>query len=316
MTTIHAPGKLVLVGEYAVLDGGGAIVAAVDRGVRCVVTAGDTTGSTIRTPGDDRFVRAALIGAPPATYTFSDWNPVDPAIFRSGGHKPGFGGSAAAVVAAVTAAGLPARRAYEAHTAVQGGGSGVDVFASLLGGVRRFPDGAQVSCPPPLAIWSGQSAQTGPRVAQYRAWAGREAFVAGTRALVAAFGADPVAVTREAYALLRAMAHDAGIAYDTPAHARIAALATAFGGAAKPSGAGGGDVAVAFIPDPEARARFAEAVAAEGLAPLPVSIAAGAHGVPPDGVPPDGVPPDGVPPDGVPRIGALAEALPPSLGVI
>lgn len=287
MKTIRAPGKLVLVGEYAVLDGGGAIVAAVDRGVCCVVTPGDT----IVTPGDDRFVRAALAGAPPATYTFSDWNPVDPAVFSVAGQKPGFGGSAAAVVAAVTAAGLPARRAYEAHTAVQGGGSGVDVFASLLGDVRRFPDGLEVTCPTPLAVWSGQSAQTGPRVAQYRAWPGRVAFVEASRALVDAFASDPVAVTREAYTLLRAMAREAGLAYDTPAHARIAALAEHYGGAAKPSGAGGGDVAVAFVPDPEALARFAAAVAAEGLAPLPVSVAAGTWR------------------------GAVAEALPPSPGV-
>lgn len=277
MTTVRAPGKLVLVGEYAVLDGGGAIVAAVDRGVQCVVTPeqtpGGSPGVTIVTPGDDRFVRAALEGAPPATYTFSDWNPV-----ALGGAKPGFGGSAAAAVAAVIAAGLPARRAYEAHAAVQGGGSGVDVFASLLGGVRRFPDGVEVPSPMPVAIWAGESAQTGPRVARYLAWPGRAGFVAASRALVDAFGADPVAVTREAYALLRAMALDAGIAYDTLAHARIAALAARYRGAAKPSGAGGGDVAVAFIPDPEARARFVEAVAAEGFATIDITVPDGAYG--------------------------------------
>ncbi|MES2639241.1 MAG: hypothetical protein V4850_07145 [Myxococcota bacterium] len=273
MKTILAPGKLVLVGEYAVLDGAGAIVAAVDRGVRCVVTPGDE----IVTPGDDRFVRAALVGAPAATYTFSDWNPVDRRIFARGGDKPGFGGSAAAVVAAAMAAGLPARRAYEAHAEVQGGGSGVDVFASLLGGVRRFPDGAEVACPTLLAVWSGTSAQTGPRLAQYLAWTSRASFVAASRSLVDAFEKDPITVIREAYLLLRAMAQDAGIAYDTPAHARITTLAASVGGAAKPSGAGGGDMAVVFLPDPEARERFGSAVAAEGFAPLAVSIATGAY---------------------------------------
>jgi phosphomevalonate kinase len=266
---VFAPGKLVLVGEYAVLDGGGAVVAAVNRGVSCAVSPAATLA--IVTPGDDTFVRAALAGAPPARYTFADWNPVD-----LGGAKPGFGGSAAATVAAVVAAGLPPARAYAAHHAVQGGGSGVDIFASLLGGVRRFPDGAALDVPAPLAVWSGASAATGPRVARYRAWEGRAAFVAASRALVDAFAAEPIRVTRAAYALLTKMAEAAGLAYDTPAHARIARLAADHGGAAKPSGAGGGDVAVAFLPDPDARAAFAVAAAAEGLLPLPVQLAPGA----------------------------------------
>ncbi len=293
-SVVFAPGKLVLVGEYAVLDGGGAIVAAVNRGVSCTVTVPAHLGvgqlgiahQRIVTPGDDRFVRAALAGAPVGTYTFADWNPVD-----LGGQKPGFGGSAAAVVAAVVAAGLPAARAYAAHAEVQGSGSGVDVFASLLGGIRRFPEADSQDVALPLAIWSGQSAQTGPRVEQYRRWAGHTAFVYASGALVAGFAADPVGATREAYALLRAMARDAGIAYDTPAHARIAALATDYGGAAKPSGAGGGDIAVAIVPDPEARARFAARVAAEGLWPIPVERADGAwEGPLEEACPPSAVP--------------------------
>jgi phosphomevalonate kinase len=264
---IVAPGKLVLVGEYAVVDGAPAIVAAVDRGVRCDVE----PGSGIVTPGDDRFVRAALLGAPPGRYVFSDANPVDLA-----GAKAGFGGSAAATVAAVLAGGLPPRRAYEVHAAVQGGGSGIDVFASLLGGVRRFRDGAVVRSPPFVAVWSGASASTGPRVQAFRAWAGRAGFVARSRALVEAFPTDPLPVIRAAYAELRAMAEAAGIAYDTPALARIAVLADAFGGAAKPSGAGGGDVAVAFFPDPDRLAAFAAAARSEGLLPIPVTVAEGA----------------------------------------
>ena len=47
--TVLAPGKLVLVGEYAVLDGAPAIVAAVDRGVRCVLSPGDA----VETPAAD-----------------------------------------------------------------------------------------------------------------------------------------------------------------------------------------------------------------------------------------------------------------------
>ena len=59
MIHVTAPGKLVLLGEYAVLDGAPSIVAAVDRGVSCEASASPTL--TIETPGgDDRFVRAAI----------------------------------------------------------------------------------------------------------------------------------------------------------------------------------------------------------------------------------------------------------------
>ena len=100
--TVFAPGKLVIAGEYAVLDGAPAIVLAIDRGVRCDIEPANTL--TITTPdGDDRFVRPALQDAPAAHYRFSAWNPTDLP------EKPGFGGSAAACVAACIAAGRPAQ---------------------------------------------------------------------------------------------------------------------------------------------------------------------------------------------------------------
>jgi phosphomevalonate kinase len=278
---VRAPGKLVLVGEYGVLDGAGAVVAAVDRGVRCDVHRPTATSPAgIVTPGDDRYVRAALARAPgaldAARYVFRDDNPTDLS------DKPGFGGSAAATVAACVAAGLPPATATEVHAAVQGGGSGVDVFAATHGGVRRFPTGAPVPCPALVAVYSGTSAQTGPRVHAYRAWAERDpqghaAFVRASGALVDAFAGAPLATLHEAYALLRAMAQASGLAYDTPAHARIAALARSHGGAAKPSGAGGGDVAVALFEDPDALEAFAEACAREGYPPIRVRVAVGAH---------------------------------------
>ena len=279
---VVAPGKLVLVGEYAVLDGAGAIVAAVDRGVRCDVYAPTPDAPAgIVTPGDDRFVRAALTRAPAGfgadarRFVFADDHPVD----LPG--KPGFGASAAATVAACVAADLPADVAIEVHHEVQGSGSGVDVFAAVNGGVRRFPTGEEVPCPPIVAVYSGASAQTGPRVAAYRAWATSQPeaharFVTESARLVDAFAVTPREVLREAYARLRAMARAAGLDYDTAALARIAALAEDFLGAAKPSGAGGGDVAVACFVTDEARSAFARACTREGFAVIPVTSSAGA----------------------------------------
>lgn len=260
---VVAPGKLVLLGEYAVLDGVDAIVAAVDRGVVVDVT----DGAGIVTPtGDDRFVRAA-IGDRPGRYVFSDQHPVDLP------EKPGFGGSAAATVAACLACGRPGADAFAVHAAVQGGGSGIDVFASLHGGVRWFPSGEPVDCPPFVAVWSGRSAATGPRVRRFLASPARAAFVADLREIVAGFPERPFQTVRLAYARTCAMAAEAGLDYDLPVFHHLDALAAAHGGAAKPSGAGGGDIAVAFLPDLAARAAFEAACRASGLTPLPVSVA-------------------------------------------
>jgi len=281
--TFRAPGKVVLLGEYAVLDGAPAVVAAVDRGVLCATTPAGVL--EIDTPGDDRFVRAALdhAGASPARYAFSDWNPPETSS------KAGLGGSAAATVCALLAARslrgeAPSPRALfeeglAVHRAVQGSGSGIDVAASAFGGVVRFERGAvaPLAAPPHLVVvWSGRSASTGPRVERYLDWQARDAFVAESAALVHQFPTAPVASLAAARRLLAGMAAVAGIEYTTPALQRIAALAETHGGAAKPSGAGGGDVAVAVLPDPDAEAAFRAACEAEGLPVLPVRVTGGA----------------------------------------
>jgi len=280
---VVAPGKVVLLGEYAVLDGAPAVVAAVDRGVACDVEPAPVL--SIRTPGDDHFVRAALaaVDAPPATYTFTDWNPVRAAS------KVGLGGSAAATVAAVVAGRLQRGQtaapavvcavADRVHRAVQGSGSGIDVAATAHGGVLRFEAGrvTPMDAVAPSLVFTGHSAQTGPRVAQYLSWTERDPFVAQSRALVARFAADPVRVLDEAGRLLRSMAEQAGVAYWTPQIDAIVTLAAAHGGAAKPSGAGGGDIVVSLFDDPADQQRFEGAAARAGFLPIAVSIAPGAQ---------------------------------------
>jgi phosphomevalonate kinase len=275
-----APGKVVVAGEYAVVDGAPAIVAAVGLGVAVDVVPGAERG--IRTPdGDARFVAPALdaAGAPTGTFTF----------VASGGpdlpSKPGLGGSAAATVVAVHAARVlsggdasaDAVRALatEVHHRVQGSGSGIDVAASAHGGVLRFVRGeppVPLAAPRLVVVWTGASARTGPRVERYLAWPGRDAFVAASAALVDRFAADPLAALRENGRLLVAMADAAGLDYRTPALDRITALAEEHGGAAKPSGAGGGDSAVAILPDPEAEAAFVVACGREGLVVLATEV--------------------------------------------
>lgn len=278
MIRVVAPGKLVLAGEYAVLDGAPAVVLAVDRGVRCDAHPSSTL--TWDTPGDDRFVRAALHDAPPARYAFTDDHPAGTAT------KAGFGGSAAATVAAVAAAWTVAgrtldltelhARAFAVHRGVQGSGSGVDVAASVWGGCLELRGGAVRPLPVvhPVVVWSGTSARTGPRVARYLAWSGREDFVSASTEVVEAFADDPVAALRASRALLADMAERAGVAWATPALDAITALAEHHGGAAKPSGAGGGDSAVALFPTSRESEAFAAAIVSAGYTVIPVQPAA------------------------------------------
>lgn len=280
MRAWFAPGKMVLAGEYAVLDGGPALVAAVGHGVACEFSPG---AFEILTPdGDTRFVAPALEGAPPGRYRFRS----HPGLDLPG--KPGFGGSAAACVVACLAAGRPALDAREIHARVQGGGSGVDVLASALGGMLRVEGGkaSSVELAMPVVVYSGRSASTGPRVQQYLGWSGREAFLRDSEEAVALLLREPIAGARAALAALQRMSEQAGIDYLSPGLARIVELARAHGGAAKPSGAGGGDVAVAWLPDEEAERAFRAACEAQGLPVIEAPLAgpAGALASPDPGV--------------------------------
>jgi len=128
----RAPGKIVLSGAYAVLEGAPAIVTAVDR----YVLADASRPADFVTPE----VREALAdaGAP--------W--FDASELREHDRKLGLGSSAAILVASLAALELAARgpindeqlcdavlsRALAAHARAQGGGSGIDVATSTYGG--------------------------------------------------------------------------------------------------------------------------------------------------------------------------------------
>lgn len=283
-----APGKVVVVGEYAVVDGAPAVVAAVGIGVGLRWSASKTRD--VRTPYDDtRFVDAALDAAraPLGTYAFSDDG--GPALAS----KPGLGGSAAATVVAVHAARVLRGEtsdpdavyelASDVHRAVQGSGSGIDVAASTYGGMVRFQRGARPTPVSPsrlVVVWTGASAKTGPRVERYLAWTDRRAFVDRSSELTDLFLVDPLRAVQEDYALLVAMSERAGIDYRTPALDRIVELASLFDGAAKPSGAGGGDCAIAVFAGPEPESRFVDACTAEGLVVLGTDLSDGVRELP------------------------------------
>jgi phosphomevalonate kinase len=213
--TARAPGKLVILGEYAVLSGAPALVMAVDRYVKAriepsadrrthfearlaerrkvTVPAGEPTGYALV----DRVLESMrAAGVPPWTGT------LDSGDFFAQGTKLGLGSSAAALCAWAGAwaayarahgARVPEPEAaglIEVHRAYQhGAGSGLDVATSFTGGVIRYalddrgaPRIGSVRLPNGVGfagVFVGSSASTPDLVSRYQAWEAAEPLAAG-----------------------------------------------------------------------------------------------------------------------------------------
>ena len=308
--TITAPGKLFFAGEYGVLHGGTAVVAAVDRRVvaRFVPDAAPSTPVVAEAIAAVR-AHCATTGA-----SLPDGAPeIDSASLSDGGQKLGLGSSAAVAAAAVgvllEAAGfdVEAERsltfllAERAHRAAQGGrGSGADVAAAIMGGVLAYtrPEVGAPSMRPlvppaqliPVVVSTGTPSATVGHVAAVERLAARDPGAHARRLREIRRAADAFLLSYEAgdarrllqavgeaHEALRALGRDADLPIVTPALDAAAALARELGGAAKPSGAGGGDVGIAFFSDPDSAAAFRTRVAPLSLRIL--SIITGARGL-------------------------------------
>lgn len=337
-----APGKLFVLGEYAVARGAPAVVAAVDRRVGCRLRSQRGSGRLrIRVgtqewtgpldapgvrdaPASCRFVASAARVAARATdlrgidLAIETWSDLD-----GPGPKVGLGGSAAVVAAVVAAVydaagrsgASPRERAgvgVAAHRLAQGGGSGADVVAATLGGVLWI-SGLDASTPAesvavaaagvgfeaePVAlpealrleiVATDQAARTGPRVRRFverasaadsPARASVEAWCTGMGAAADALrdacgdadGRRALDAVRAGGRLLARLGALTAIRVFTPA---LRDACSALGGspdvAIKPSGAGGGDCAVALVRAGRTREVRDEWVAS-GLRPLPIPI--------------------------------------------
>jgi len=345
-----APGKVFVVGEYAVVGGGPAVVATVTRRLRArvrsrrghgeLVVRGD--GGVVRCslaaervdelPREAQFVAgAALVGARLFGLRGVDIEVDTASELDPGASKTGLGGSAAAAAATLCAMYGLARdvlpgaddeharvaAAVYAHRLVQGGGSAADVIAASVGGlvwidgldgrdvphdvsdcVARVRRGNAVAferlCLPPgltlEVVSSGRACATGPRVARYAALAWGEdegvaaesvrAWAAGMRVASEMFHAacraeDPGLLLRSIRAaarLLSRLGALTGIAVFSAELRRACSVAGQLSGvAAKPSGAGGGDCAIAILPR-ERRTELRQLWRQAGLEPLELDL--------------------------------------------
>lgn len=298
---VRAPGKAILAGEYAVLHGAPAVAVAVDREVVAEAGAGE----------ESPFVRAARGQVERATGCALGAVRVDSSALYEGGEKLGLGSSAAVTAAVVglgfAAAGRPLadKRALfdaadAAHAEGQGTrGSGVDVACSVYGGAIRFqrsrgavdvrevdlPDGVRLTF-----IWAGQPASTAALIGRVKALAEAQPsrheaamgrLTSHAHAFASAVAANDAAgliAAADAYGqAMAALGEAAGCEIVTRPHTQLAALARRHGGAAKPSGAGGGDLGVAFTVGVEATQRLRQDARAAGLTLL--SLGAPAPGL-------------------------------------
>jgi phosphomevalonate kinase len=331
-----APGKLVVLGEYAVLEGAPALALAVNRraharlalrtdgqiliqapalGLADVALRIDADGQPHWPRAQDaqrlRLVDAILRGLaaegllPPPGRGFE--LTLDSAEFFHEGHKLGLGSSAALTVALASALAVYAgrgaatanrrvwlERLLAVHRDFQDGrGSGVDVAASLVGGliayrlgddgVPRFealawPAGVQARF-----VWSGASASTADFLARLAAWRDahpvqyaahldtlRKLAEAAAQAAGDARGAEFLAAAAAYAEALDAFGAACGLPIFSAVHRRLRELARAAGVVYKPCGAGGGDFGVLLSAAAQPLAEAGAALERAGFRCLPL----------------------------------------------
>lgn len=300
---VSAPGKLMLSGEYAVLEGAEAVVAAVDRRVR-VWLAPAAARSTSLSPE----VAAARREAERRWGVVSGELHVDVSATRHGTQKLGVGSSAAsaaataAMVRVANGGELHSQKAQQevmdvalaAHQSVAPRGSGADVAAATFGGYLRFRRSARGVSFDPLAwpgtlqlkvVWTGTPARTSDmldRVDEFRRRCPGDyaAALGDLRAAADGFAAalhcgvpsKTIQAIHEQYLAMKVLGTLCGSPIVNDSLKRVADLAQRAGGAAKPSGAGGGDVALALFDASSKAVEFERLCAASSLRVLDMAL--------------------------------------------
>lgn len=298
----RAPGKLVLSGAYSVLEGAPAVVAAVDR-----YAVADSERPPERVPEE---VQAAVRSGALSEPCFLDASALRTRDADGSDRKLGLGSSAALLVATLAArwsadagpSALPLELdrdrlfdvALSAHREAQGGGSGVDVAASVFGRVlacRCRGDALEVHPVelPPVVITvfvADRAAVTADllqkvnalrasRPVEHARWLNRAAEHA-CRAAAATTATAFVEALEGQFEALGGLGRAAGAPIVTPEVSALCALAARHGAAFGPSGAGGGDVAL-YVGLEAPDAEFVEAARERALSTLPLDL--GARGV-------------------------------------
>jgi phosphomevalonate kinase len=319
---VKVPGKLILLGEYAVLEGADALVASIDRFVTANISASENDNFWISSnlfsdpikflikdsgkiipDGDqsDQLVSTMHFALSMIEQIYArlsgykvEFKPfylkIDTSQFyqETNKNKLGLGSSAALTVALIAAivyfSNIEKKIisdnidlflfACDVHFKVQGNkGSGIDIAAGVFGGVHQYniksiAEGKKTqkivsrSIPEDLFIlpvWSGVSASTRNLLSQieqyrgnsendYQAMMSRLSVLAETGCMLYAEKkcSDFLDIVADYYKVLHDFSRKSQIAIISEVHKQIAEIVFANGGVYKPSGAGGGDIGLAF----------------------------------------------------------------------
>ena len=291
--TASAPGKVMVAGEYAVLDGAPAVCMAVNRHARISISPSDHSQHHVTAPGylatarefasisevaDELPLLVAVWRNLPAFSAGFLKIDLDSSEFQdASGNKVGLGSSAAVAVASTaalsgyTSADTDVRdTAMSAHREFQGGsGSGADIACSYVGGIieyrMQFGDCPALTWPADLhyaLLWSGQSADTATQLDKLAATdssASRMALAEAALAVASTWrGGDAEkisAVLAQYTGTLRRFDIDHRLGIFDAGHAELAD-AVADEVVYKPCGAGGGDLGIAVSTSESALKEF------------------------------------------------------------
>ena len=305
-----APGKVMLAGEYVVLDGMPAICMAVNRRAHVSITANAEQYHAVSAPGfcnSQRRFKSITEVADMYPLLAAVWQELQfeapgflNIVLDSSGFtereagKIGIGSSAALAVALTAALGQLAAdgtdvrsTAMAAHRRLQGGaGSGTDVACSLHGGIIEYRMGEQESrqllWPAELCfalLWSGVPADTKTqldKLAGVEARASRVELGSAAQAVAQAWEIGDSAMVlhslREYAAALRDFDVDHSLGIFDAGHSGLANVADSADLVYKPCGAGGGDLGIAVSSNTAALASFVQAARERGFKRMDLSI--------------------------------------------
>ena len=315
--SVLTPGKLIILGEYAVLEGAHALVAAINRYAKVEITNANSNYYELKTDylpissikfkfdaqGKILFIPEMRVNQRDTIKFFIEtcesslkflqlYNKsitpctivLDTSQFynKVGDSKLGLGSSAALTVALFTAlakfAGFLVSKsvlffnALKIHNRAQGGmGSGIDIAASVFGGVLDYKMSLEKKVLPKnrqiledihiVPIWSGQSTSTKHYLTQLNAFREKnqqsykrimhrliELANSGCYAYKTKNHTNFMHIITDYYGTLMHLGEESGLAIISHEHRSISKIVKDAGGVYKPSGAGGGDLGLAFCP--------------------------------------------------------------------
>ena len=292
---VTAPGKIILWGEYAVLEGAPAVSMAINRFSRVALNATHAgwgfLSSGFSTPGLHVFEQD-FCTVPTSEFAelclkklgFTDYHTPfslhsDTSQFYFNQSKFGLGSSAALVTATYLALSkmLDKEALLEDALAIhqdwqQGYGSGIDVATSWRGGAISFQKKSgltitQHNLPEALqwrAVWTGQSSNTRDHLTQFESIKNSERkktlgelCLASESLTKKGFSIDAITHYTDC---LKKFDEAGKLKIFTTQHQRLDRIASELGLVYKPCGAGGGDIGIAFGFEPEALNRFCQQV--------------------------------------------------------